>query len=102
MRHCRDLLAGREVDGPEADPHDLVEALTDAIAYFNDLAEEVVNLKQALVSRATIDQAKGILMATHGCTADDAFQMLRQLSNDTNVRLADLAAALVLETRKPA
>jgi hypothetical protein len=103
MGRCRDLLADQEVDGPEAgNPDDIVKVLTNAIADFNKLAEEVVNLKEALVSRATIDQAKGILMTTHRCTADGAFDMLRQLSNDTNVRVADLAAVLVLETTRPA
>ena len=66
-----------------------------------DLAEaqrEIVGLRQALQSRSVIDQAKGILMATHRCTADGAFDILRQLSNDTNVRLADLATAVVPRT----
>jgi hypothetical protein len=103
MGYYRDLLAGQQIGGPEAgNPDDIVRAFTNAIANFNELAEEVVNLKEALVSRATIDQAKGILMATHRCTADGAFDILRQLSNDTNVRLADVAAALVHETTEPA
>lgn len=96
--YYRDLLAGRAVARVDAEGQDMVRALTDGFATFNELADEVTNLKAALVSRATIDQAKGILMASHKCTADQAFDILRQLSNDTNVRLADVAAALVYET----
>lgn len=102
MEHYRDLLANRDIGGVDPDRHDsIIRAFTDGIAHFNELAEEVVHLKEALVSRATIDQAKGILMGRHGCSADQAFDILRQLSNDTNVRLADVAAALVYETVRP-
>ncbi len=48
-------------------------------------------LEIALASRATIEQAKGILMATHGCTADEAFEMLRTESNKTNRKLREIA-----------
>lgn len=103
MTYYRDLLAGHDMDASGAgDRDDIVRALADGIAHFNELAEEVVNLKQALVSRATIDQAKGILMANHRCTPEQAFGILRQLSNDTNTRLAEVAAALVHETTEPA
>jgi ANTAR domain len=42
------------------------------------------HLRQALVSRAPIEQAKGILMAVHHCTADEAFDRLRTQSQNTN------------------
>lgn len=63
------------------------------------LADEVGHLRTALTSRATIDQAKGILMAQRGGTPEEAFAVLRQMSSDTNVRLADVAAALVYQAR---
>ncbi len=55
-------------------------------------------LENALRSRATIDQAKGILMARHGCTADEAFRMLAEASSSANVKLRELAQRLVDET----
>jgi AmiR/NasT family two-component response regulator len=55
-------------------------------------------LDQALASRAVIDQAKGIVMARRGCTADEAFTHLAALSQQRNVKLRDLAAALVEQT----
>ena len=56
------------------------------------------NLRIALESRAVIEQAKGILMAERRVSADDAFQLLVGLSQDTNRKLRDVAAALVERT----
>lgn len=70
----------------------------------SDLAEryraaqtELEQLRQALVSRAPIEQAKGILMAQRACPADEAFEILRTLSQDTNVKLRDVARSLIEE-----
>ncbi len=52
-------------------------------------------LENALASRASIEQAKGILMATHRCTADEAFEMLRTQSNNTNRKFREVAAAVI-------
>lgn len=64
------------------------------------LAEEVGQLRTALTSRATIDQAKGIVMAERGGTPEEAFALLREMSSETNVRLADVAAALVYRAQQ--
>jgi AmiR/NasT family two-component response regulator len=47
------------------------------------------------VSRAVIDQAKGILMAVHKCTPDEAFSMLVERSQHENVKLRDVAKNLL-------
>jgi GAF domain-containing protein len=52
-------------------------------------------LEIALTSRAAIEQAKGILMATRGCSAEDAFELLRTESNTTNRKLREVAADLI-------
>jgi GAF domain-containing protein len=57
-------------------------------------AELIAHLNAALDSRAVIDQAIGIIMATHTCSADEAFAVLRRMSNDQNVKLRDVAAAM--------
>ena len=62
------------------------------------LAEQ---LEAALTSRAAIEQAKGILMATRGVDADAAFQMLRTESNSTNRKLRDVAGDLIDGISKP-
>jgi AmiR/NasT family two-component response regulator len=52
-------------------------------------------LQQALESRDVIGQAKGILMARHGVAADVAFEMLRRVSQDTNVKVRAVAEKVV-------
>jgi GAF domain-containing protein len=57
-------------------------------------AEIIAQLSAALGSRAVIDQAIGIIMARRACSADEAFAVLRRMSNDGNVKLRDVAAAI--------
>jgi ANTAR domain/PAS fold len=47
--------------------------------------------------RATINQAMGMLMLAHGVSPDEAFRMLARQSQQTNVKLRDLAAQFVEE-----
>jgi GAF domain-containing protein len=61
-------------------------------------ANLVRNLERALNSRAVIDQAKGILMAQHGISADAAFDLLAEQSQRANRKLHELAEELVAET----
>ncbi|MFC4947988.1 ANTAR domain-containing protein [Pseudonocardia sp. GCM10023141] len=59
------------------------------------------HLETALRSRSTIDQAIGVLMGRDGTSAAEAFGMLRRRSQDTSVKLRDVAAALIADvTRK--
>ena len=69
-------------------------AVSNMFAY-QDARQLADNLQAALESRATIDQAKGILMERHRLTADQAFQMLAQASMQTNTKLRDVADELV-------
>ncbi|SFW75059.1 GAF and ANTAR domain-containing protein [Amycolatopsis australiensis] len=57
----------------------------------------VGQLQAALVSRAVIDQAKGILMALHRITADEAFGLLITQSQQRNVKLHDVAEQFVAD-----
>jgi AmiR/NasT family two-component response regulator len=50
-------------------------------------------------SRAVIEQAKGILMARHRCSADEAFKNLSRLSQNSNRKLRDIAQSIVDGTR---
>ncbi|MCE0537151.1 ANTAR domain-containing protein [Kineosporia rhizophila] len=52
-------------------------------------------LRQALASRAVIDQAKGMIMLSRRCSAEDAFAVLVRMSNDSNRKIRELAAELV-------
>lgn len=69
-------------------------AVAHGVAYWEKatLAEQ---LQAALTSRAVIEQAKGIIIGSTGCSADEAFQMLREQSQTQNIKLRDVAAELV-------
>ena len=56
---------------------------------------EYHNLEGAFARRATIERAKGILMATHSVDDQQAFDMLRRHSQQTGTKLLDLAEAVV-------
>jgi hypothetical protein len=73
-----------EVAGPGADGQQ-VEALSD----------EVAGLRRAMETRAVIEQAKGVIVATTGCDPDTAFDLLCQQSQHENRKLAVIAAELV-------
>ena len=60
-----------------------------------DLAEEAGQLREALASRAPIEQAKGIILTLCPTDADGAFDRLRTASMRRNVKLATLAVAIV-------
>ena len=65
------------------------------IAAYYDKAEQADHLQRALLSRAVIDQAKGIIMASTGCDAQTAFDLLRQQSQGENRKLREIAEDLV-------
>lgn len=58
------------------------------------LEEKVANQRARVTDRARIDQAKGLLMASHGCDAEQAWQMLFRASRAQGVQVHDLAEAL--------
>lgn len=52
-------------------------------------------MQEALLTRAVIDQAMGIVMGQQRCTGSEAFAVLRQASQERNVKLVDVAADLI-------
>ena len=68
--------------------------LANATAY--DQAQRTASqLKDAVVSRSVVDQAKGILMHALGCDADDALRRLRRESQRRHVKVTEVAAEVV-------
>jgi len=55
--------------------------------------------KRALASRDTIGQAKGMIMERYGVNAVQAFDVLRKLSQDSNVPLVQVASELVVKAQ---
>jgi GAF domain-containing protein len=76
----------------------LAEHAAGALALALRIAErgEVIeNLRAALTSRSTIDQAIGILMAQQRCDSRTAFDLLRKASQGRNTKLREVAAIVV-------
>jgi response regulator NasT len=72
-------------------PEELQSAIDITLQRFT----EYHNLQGAFGRRAVIEQAKGILMARNGIDGDKAFAMLRDHSQKSGQKLADVAAAVV-------
>ena len=62
---------------------------------FDQLVTENENLRRKLQTLPVIEQAKGILMGRYGIPADDAFEMLRRWSQDTNTKLHLVAQTII-------
>ena len=60
------------------------------------------NLEAALENRDRIGQAKGILIATRNVDGDDAFDLLRNTSQNMNIKLRDVADHVVRTGELPA
>ena len=75
----------------DGSPEELQSAIDITLQRFT----EYQNLQGAFGRRATIEQAKGILMARHALTADKAFEMLRTHSQNHGRKLIDVAEAIV-------
>jgi hypothetical protein len=55
----------------------------------------IEQLRSSLTSRTVIDHALGIIMAREHCTQARAFAILRTASQNSNVKLRDIASAVV-------
>jgi GAF domain-containing protein len=73
-------------------PASVAVANARAYAKANAVIEQ---LQEALQSRDVIGQAKGIIQVREHCGPDEAFERLRGLSQHRNIKLRDLAKAVV-------
>jgi len=69
----------------------------DLLAEVVRLRGEVTQLRAALSRRPVIDLAKGVVMALTGCDEEQAFRELSSISQTHNVKLFDLATALLAD-----
>ena len=77
----------------ESEEVGLIFATHSAVAWNSARRDE--QLRQALQSRDAIGQAKGMIMERYGIGPIQAFEMLRKLSQDSNVPLTRIANELV-------
>jgi AmiR/NasT family two-component response regulator len=68
-----------------------VAALT---AMVEEAERTIGQLRQAIVSRETVDQAKGVVMAAYRLDDAAAWALLSRISQDHNVTVVDLARAV--------
>jgi hypothetical protein len=67
-----------------------------------DHAARIRQLEQALASHAVVDQARGVLMATHRIDADAAWGLLVRVSSHENIKVRALAEAVITLVASPA
>lgn len=60
---------------------------------------EVGQLRRAMETRPVIDRAHGVLMATHGCTPEEAWSVLQTASQQTNTKLHVVAEQVTAATQ---
>jgi hypothetical protein len=66
-----------------------------------DLAEEIAQLRDALVSNRRIGMAMGILMRDRDVDEHEAFAALRRISQNSNRKLRDVAEDVIYQRRTP-
>ncbi|HBE80508.1 MAG TPA: response regulator [Firmicutes bacterium] len=78
--------------------HNLAPAIEVAVKNYGDFSaarEETNRLRQMLEERKLLERAKGILMVKINITEAQAMKRLQKLSNDRNVRVAEIAKEII-------
>ncbi|RYP82374.1 ANTAR domain-containing protein [Nocardioides guangzhouensis] len=102
LQDYADLL--REQDLVSGAAQEAAASLFDVLGQMDDyaaLGREVMHLRRALRTRPVIEQAKGIVMAERKCDDAAAFAVLRSMSQNSNVPLSQVAAAVVYQATRP-
>ncbi|MER7479064.1 ANTAR domain-containing protein [Streptomyces sp. NPDC126510] len=74
-------------------PRPLSQSRSDASA--THLEQENDQLRQAVASHATVDQAIGVLLAVHRIPPTAGFEVLREISQQTNIKLHSVAETVI-------
>jgi PAS domain-containing protein len=82
----------RGTSAAEPDASEPTEALAAVVAR---LRAELAGVRTAMRNRAVIEQAKGVLVERLGVSPDESFDHLVRLSQRTNIKLVEVAAAIV-------
>jgi hypothetical protein len=69
-----------------------VDGRDDVVA---QLEREIAQLRQAVDSHARVDQAIGVLVAVHRVAPAAGFEVLREVSQRTNIRLLMVAESVI-------
>ena len=60
------------------------------------LQEEIGQLKEAMVSHAVVDQAIGMVVALGRVTPDQGWEVLKDVSQHTNIKLRNVADLILI------
>lgn len=93
-------LYSRKPDAFTADAQAMATVLAAHAAVALNAAQRESEFHEALGSRDMIGQAKGMLMAREGISADEAFDALRRASQRLNMKLRDVAERVARGTEK--
>ena len=66
-----------------------------------DHEARIRQLEEALASHAVVDQARGVLMATHRIDAEAAWGLLVRVSSHENIKVRNLAEAVITLVTSP-
>ena len=72
----------RDLAGVEEDPS------------LEQMRRKLAGLREAMKTRAEIEQAKGMLMERYALDADQAWILIRRISNESNIKVSAIAGAL--------
>jgi hypothetical protein len=61
-----------------------------------ELQEQVDQLKEAVVSHAVVDQAIGMIVALGRLTPDQGWDVLKEVSQHTNIKLRNVAELILI------
>ncbi|WP_082974976.1 PAS and ANTAR domain-containing protein [Mycobacterium sp. 1245805.9] len=87
--HCVVVAGDRMLD----DTGELIGTSGFYVDVTDSLHSDITHVLEAVAdARARIEQAKGVLMSAYGISADRAFEILAWRSQETNLKVRDLAA----------
>lgn len=89
------------LDAHSLDQASMLTAFASVAMAALERGEEAVTLRRGLESNREIGKAIGLLMALHDIDDDRAFAMLSKVSQEMNIKLADVAAQVIAHHRDP-
>ncbi|MGW5434687.1 ANTAR domain-containing protein [Streptomyces sp. NPDC004059] len=66
----------------------------------SELQAEVDQMKEAVISHAVVDQAIGMVVALGRVTPDEGWEVLREVSQHTNIKLRNIAELILIWGRR--
>ncbi|MFI6357858.1 ANTAR domain-containing protein [Streptomyces sp. NPDC050743] len=66
----------------------------------SELQAEVDQMKEAVISHAVVDQAIGMVVALGRVSPDEGWEVLREVSQHTNIKLRNIAELILVWGRR--